>query len=81
MRRPEVRCIEFVEQVTEWLEGGLSDEGRVLFEEHLVYCPACERYIEQFRRTLSLLRDQPAPHAPAPAVRAALLSAFRQRNA
>jgi hypothetical protein len=37
IRQPEVRCVEFVEQVTEWLEGRPSDTERLLFEEHLAY--------------------------------------------
>ena len=82
MRQPEVRCVEFVEQITDWLEGGLSDDERLLFEEHLAYCSPCGRYVDQFRATLRLLRDsdQRLGDAPPPPLRDALLGAFRQRH-
>jgi anti-sigma factor RsiW len=82
MRQPEVRCVEFVEQITEWLEGGLSDAERLLFEEHLAYCSPCGRYVDQFRSALRLLRDsdQRLGDAPPQPLRGALLEAFRQRQ-
>jgi hypothetical protein len=82
MRQPEIRCVEFVGQITEWLEGGLSDAGRLLFEEHLAYCSPCGRYVEHFRGTLELLRDsdQMRGEAPPPPVRDALIAAFRRRH-
>ena len=82
MRQPEVRCVEFVEQITEWLEGGLSDAERLLFEEHLAYCSPCGRYVEQFRATLRLLRDSDRmlEEAPPPPLRDTLLDAFRRQH-
>jgi anti-sigma factor RsiW len=82
MRQPEVRCVEFVEQITDWLEGGLSDDDRLLFEEHLAYCSPCGRYVDQFRATLRLLRDsdQRLGDAPPTPLRDALLGAFRQQH-
>jgi hypothetical protein len=81
MRQPEVRCVEFVEQITEWLEGGLSDPERLLFEEHLAYCGPCSRYVDQFRAALRLLRDSDKllGDAPPQPMRDALLDAFRQQ--
>jgi anti-sigma factor RsiW len=83
MLQPEVRCVEFVEQITEWLEGGLTDDELVLFEEHLAYCSPCDRYVIQFRESLVLLRQEEARMGPAPppAVRNALLDAFRSHHA
>jgi anti-sigma factor RsiW len=82
MRQPEVRCVEFVEQVTEWLEGGLTDDERALFEEHLAYCSPCGRYVAQFRETLVLAREGELVlgAAPPPAVMSALLDAFSQHR-
>jgi hypothetical protein len=82
MRQPEVRCVEFVGQITEWLEGGLPDAERLLFEEHLAYCSPCGRYVEQFRATLELLRNsgQMGGEAPPPQVRDELLAAFRRQH-
>jgi hypothetical protein len=81
MPQPEVRCVEFVEQITEWIEGGLSDSERLLFEEHLAYCAPCGRYLDQFRTTLHLLRDgDRLGDAPPQPLRDALLDAFRQQH-
>ena len=73
----EMRCIELVEVVTEWMEGALDDEDRVLLEAHLVICGSCAAYVAQLRVVPVLLRRQP-PGGPSPAARAALLDALRR---
>jgi anti-sigma factor RsiW len=78
MPQPEVRCVEFVESVTDWMEGALTDDDRVAIEEHLAICPHCTEYVAQLRLTVAVLRDQPAADAPPPAARASLLDAMRQ---
>jgi anti-sigma factor RsiW len=81
MRQPAVRCVEFVESVTEWMEGALADADRLELEEHLVICPHCTEYVEQLRFTTSLLRQSEVVHdAPPPAARNALLDAFRRQH-
>ena len=79
MIQPAVRCVEFVETVTDWLEGALVDADRLPLEEHLVICPHCTEYVAQLRATTAALgldgsRRRTAPPAPA---RAALFAAFR----
>ena len=80
MRQPEVRCVEFVETVTEWMEGALDDDVRLTLEEHLVICPHCTEYLTQLRATTAVLRATGEVPAAAPplAARAALLDAFRR---
>jgi hypothetical protein len=81
MHQPEVRCVDFVEQITDWLEDGLSDAERLLFEEHLAYCGPCGRYVDQFRALLRLLRDNDQlGDAPPQPMRDALLDAFRRQR-
>ena len=80
MRQPEIRCVEFVESVTEWMEGALPDDERLLLEEHLVICPHCTEYVAQLRLTATVLRGRPTSDAPPPTARAALLDAFRARR-
>lgn len=79
MRQPAVRCIEFVELVTEWTEGALESPHRELLEEHLVICPECVEYLAQLRLTSELLAESPTA-APPDNARAALLEAFRARR-
>jgi predicted anti-sigma-YlaC factor YlaD len=69
-------CREFVELVTDYLEGKLSVVDHARFEAHLAECDGCAGYLEDIRRlagTLHALPDQP----PDPATREALLQAFR----
>jgi anti-sigma factor RsiW len=73
----EMRCIELVEVVTEWMEGALDDEDRLLLEAHLVTCSACVAYVAQLRVLPVLLGRQPRD-GPPPAARAALLDALRR---
>jgi predicted anti-sigma-YlaC factor YlaD len=69
-------CQELVEVITDYLEGALSPQDRLRFEEHLALCSGCRNYLEQMRVTISLtgaLRTDSIPDG----VREQLLSAFR----
>lgn len=85
MTGPAVRCLEFVETVTDWMEGVLDDDDRFAVEEHLAICPHCTEYVAQLRLLLTLVGDEatgePATAAPPPETRAALLDAFRRGRA
>jgi anti-sigma factor RsiW len=69
-------CREVVELVTAYLEGALSLEDRMRFENHLTACDGCTMYLKQMRRTIELtgtLRvDDVSPEALAK-----LMHAFR----
>jgi Putative zinc-finger len=55
IRAPEqMACREFVELVTEFLEGTLPLNDRTRFEHHLVFCTWCVDYLQQMRDTLRL---------------------------
>jgi anti-sigma factor RsiW len=49
-----VPCIEFVELVTDYLEGVLPDRERRALEHHLSLCDPCTAYLEQMRETQRL---------------------------
>lgn len=70
-----MRCVDFVELVTTYLEGGLADADRTAFEQHLAQCSGCETYLDQFRTTIALLGELPA-ETISPAARSQLLDAF-----
>ncbi len=70
-------CREFVELVTDYLEGALPQEERVRFEAHLAECDGCTGYLEDMRRLIGSLQQAPEP-PPDPATRKALLRAFRE---
>ncbi|HEX6700719.1 MAG TPA: zf-HC2 domain-containing protein [Gaiellaceae bacterium] len=72
----DLTCIELVELVTEYLEGGLSAAERERFEEHLGFCDWCVTYLDQMRQTLATvgtLREDDL----SPALQNTLLEAFR----
>lgn len=72
----QLSCRELVELVTDYLEGALSAEERLRFEEHIGPCDGCRVYLEQMRRTILLLghlrEDVLSPEAES-----TLLEAFR----
>ena len=69
-------CQEFVELVTEYLDGALGHPDAVRFEEHLSLCPGCETYLEQIRLTISEVGRLEEDDLSAEA-RTRLLGAFR----
>jgi anti-sigma factor RsiW len=71
-----VRCAEFVELVTAYLESALDPATERRFVKHLAGCAGCDRYLEQFRRTIAELGRLPAESIP-PQARDRLLDAFR----
>ena len=74
-RRPPLACREFVELVTDHLEGSLSRRDDRRFARHLAACGDCTRYLDQMRATLRLTGRLTVDDVP-PEGRAALLEAF-----
>ena len=50
----ELTCQEFVELVTDYLEGELPAAQRLRFEQHLAGCDGCAAYLSQMRKTIQL---------------------------
>ncbi len=69
-------CNEIVELVTDYLEGAMDARTAAAFEEHLLLCDGCRRYVEQIRRTIETSGDVADPTLSV-AAQAALLEAFR----
>jgi anti-sigma factor RsiW len=74
--RDPLVCREFVELVTDYLEGTLPDSQRIRMDAHLAECDGCTGYLEDMRRLVGSLHVTPEP-PPDPATRDALLRAFR----
>ena len=73
--REDIACQDFVELVTDYLDGELDESVRVEFEAHLAVCPGCDTYLEQMRATVRMAHDAMALEE-SPEV-AGLLAAFR----
>jgi anti-sigma factor RsiW len=71
----ELSCQQFVELVTDYLEGALAASTLTEVEEHLVICDLCSAYLAQIEHTLAALRALGASSVPEPPAR--LLEAFR----
>jgi anti-sigma factor RsiW len=69
-------CREFVELVTDYLEGRLPRAERERFEAHVAICPGCQAYIAQMEATLRALGRIPEDSL-SPAASEELLHAFR----
>ena len=72
----DLTCQDFVELVTDYLEGALDEDTARRFEEHLALCPGCETYLSQMKETASRLGEIPVESLSAE-TQATLLSAFR----
>jgi anti-sigma factor RsiW len=63
-RRPTVVCQQWVELVTDYLEGALPPRLQRAADEHLAGCPHCREYLAQLRRTVDVsaqLHDEDLP--------------------
>jgi anti-sigma factor RsiW len=54
--KPDIVCQQFVEEVTNYLEGKLSEAEAKWTDEHLAQCDACRAYLEQMRATIAGLK-------------------------
>jgi anti-sigma factor RsiW len=75
----ELTCAEFVEVVTDYLEGTLDRRSRRRFAAHLAECDGCEAYLEQIRATVAITGSAREPLAPQ--TREALLRLYRSWQA
>jgi anti-sigma factor RsiW len=70
-------CREFVELVTGYLDGTLTEHDRARMDAHLAECDGCAGYLEDMRRLVGSLHETPEPPHDE-ATREALLRAFRE---
>jgi anti-sigma factor RsiW len=73
-------CQEFVELVTEYLEGALTDARRAQLHEHMEECGGCNRYLQQMRDTIAALSELPPENGFLDS-REAAMEAFRRLHA
>ena len=78
----ELTCQDFVELVTEYLEGALPPDEVAAVDRHLTDCDSCLRYLRQMRatgRALSLLPTEQVSETLSEDAVDTLLAAFRRR--
>lgn len=69
-------CQDFVELITDYLEGELSFLQRLRFHLHLGLCFGCRVYLRQMQQAVRTLGRLPE-EAPPPEIREQLLRRFR----
>ncbi len=73
----EIACRDFVELVTDLIEGQLEQARRLQAEAHAGDCPHCAEYLAQIKRTIAGLRALVA-REDFPETREQALAAFRE---
>lgn len=68
-------CAELVELVTDYLEDSLDPETKDRFERHVLECPGCDAYLDQFRASIQVV-GWIEPERIDPVTLARLLEAF-----
>jgi anti-sigma factor RsiW len=73
--KSDIVCKEFVEEVTDYLEGKLSEAEKRWTEEHLAQCEHCRAYLAQMKATIAALKGLRETEMN-PALRERILSAL-----
>lgn len=76
-RLGDLRCIEFVELVTVYLDASVDSGVRAWIDDHLRLCEGCRNYLDEMRRTIVTIARARAAAEPSESVRAGLVAAFR----
>jgi len=69
-------CQEFVELVTDYVEGAMPADERERFDAHLSVCEFCTIYLEQMEQTIRAV-GRLTPEDVTPEAESVLLAAFR----
>ena len=57
-------CRGAADFLLDYVEGRLSTKMAAKFEAHISMCPNCAMYLEQYRETVKMLDEIPAPDPP-----------------
>jgi anti-sigma factor RsiW len=76
MSYEDLPCRDFVELATDYLEGTLPPEQRLVVERHLAFCAPCVDYLDQMRATIRATGELREEDVPEP-VMESLVEAFK----
>ncbi len=69
----DLLCKDFVEMATDYLEGQLNGQARLVVELHLAFCSPCVDYLDQMRATVALSGELHDSDIPEPVMESLLL--------
>ena len=78
--REEIVCQQWVELVTDYLEGALPPRLTRAIDRHLENCPHCREYLAQMRLTIELTGRLATDEQPPPDLLTALDAALAERR-
>lgn len=52
-----MRCRDFINQLDDYLEGGLTKYSTLQCSRHIAACADCKSYLDSYQLTLNLARD------------------------
>jgi anti-sigma factor RsiW len=63
-----ISCREFEDFVQAYVDDGLPERQRTVFERHIRWCRECREYLAAYQRTIDIAQTlQAAPDDPVPA--------------
>jgi anti-sigma factor RsiW len=71
-----LKCNDFTELITEYMEGTLSPESEAACAAHVEACPHCSAYLQQMRQTIRVLGSI-IDETVTPEIRQQLMDRFR----
>jgi anti-sigma factor RsiW len=81
-RGPAMTCREFTDFIVDHFDGKLPKKVAEEFDDHLAVCPDCRTYLQNYRRTVDLVRstrsDAPIPDDVPPELVDAVLVSRRR---
>jgi anti-sigma factor RsiW len=77
-KAPQITCRDFVELVTDYLEGQIAAAEQHAINDHLGECPGCAEYVRQMRLTIAGLRGLSSDEVMFPQTRDELMRAFAE---
>jgi anti-sigma factor RsiW len=52
-----VKCTEFLQELTDYLDGKITDNLRMELDEHLHWCHECHVVMDTTKKTIEIYRD------------------------
>ena len=61
-----MKCKEFLQELTDYLDGGINESLRAELDEHLHWCHECHVVMNTTKKTIEIYRDNQIYELPEP---------------